>query len=72
MEQLLVALQTGDEDKVNELACELLITSSGQINRAQVSEFEAYAPCKVVCLERDSFGWLVGGIKYGNKTYSFG
>jgi len=72
MDELLKALQEGDKDKVNNLACSLLITHDGQINRPQMNEFERYAPCMIFPIEKDSFGWLIGGIKYNGKTYSFG
>jgi hypothetical protein len=72
MDELLKALQEGDEEKIDCLACSLLITSGGQINRAQVNEFEKYAPCKIFPIEQDSFGWLIGGIRYNDKTYLFG
>ena len=87
MDELLKALQEamtlpnqGDEgsptallaDQINGLACELFITDGGHINRAQVNEFEKYAPCKIFPVERDSFGWLVGGITYNGRTFTFG
>jgi len=72
MDELLAAMQAGDEDKVNDLACELFITNEGWCNRAQINEFERYAPCKIFPIERDSFGWLIGGIKYNDKTFSYG
>lgn len=63
---------TLEEDVINALACELFITSKGQNNRVEMSAFESYANCKFVCLEQDSFGPLVMGIKYGGRTYSYG
>lgn len=87
MDELLKALQEasqlpveGDEgsptalkaDQINALACELFINHAGSVNWAQVNEFEKYAPCKIIPLEKDSFGWLIGGIQYGGRTYSFG
>lgn len=62
---------TLEEDVINSLACELFIVG-GQNNRVEMSAFEAYANCKFVCLERDSFGPLIMGIKYGGRTYSYG
>lgn len=76
-EKLLKLLQQANlndapvEDEINSLACELFI-SGGQNNRVEMSAFGAYANCTFVCLERDSFGPLVMGIKYGGKTYSYG
>lgn len=74
MEELLNELrkETPDEDVINGLACSLFITTGGHVNKAQISEFEAYAPCKIYPVERDSFGWLIGGIKYNDKQYTFG
>lgn len=72
MEALLKAMQEGDEEKVNDLACTLFITRNGEANRAQMNEFERYAPCRIYPLEKDSFGWLIGGIKYNDKVFSFG
>jgi hypothetical protein len=69
---LLEALQKGDEKLVESLANELFITNSGACNYVEMNAFERYANCRIVCLERDTFGWLVGGIKYGGKTYTFG
>lgn len=63
---------TPEEEEINSLACELFITSGGDLNRAQVSEFERYAPCKIFCAESDSFGWLMGGINYHGRKYYFG
>lgn len=72
MDELLKALQDGDEDRVNELACILFIDREGHHNRVEINKFQSYAPCKIFPLERDSFGWLIGGIKYGDKIFSFG
>ncbi len=71
-EQLLDALRKGDEDRINELACQLFIDKWGHHNRVEISKFEKYAPCRIFPLEQDSFGWLIGGIKYNDKIYSFG
>jgi len=74
MEELLKAMQAEkpDEDVINGLACNLFITPYGEINRAQINEFEKFAPCKIYPVERDSFGWLIGGIKYNDKKFTFG
>lgn len=63
---------TPQEEKIAGLANELFILSNGGINRAQMNEFERFAPCKIFCAERDSFGWLVGGIIYNGRKYYFG
>lgn len=74
MDELLKEMQkeTPDEDVINGLACSLFITSGGGINLAQVNEFEKYAPCKIYPVEKDSFGWLIGGIDYNDKNFTFG
>lgn len=72
MEELLNALQAGNEDRINDLACQLFIDRHGHPNRVEISKFQAFAPCRIFPLEQDSFGWLIGGIKYGDKVYSFG
>ena len=72
MDELLAALQTGDEDQIDAIASGLLITNEGRPNYCQINEFEKYAPCKIVAGETDSFGWLTGIIKYNDKQYVFG
>jgi hypothetical protein len=72
MDELLKALQQGDEERVNALACDLFITNEGKCNWVEMNAFERYAPCKIVPLERDSFGWLIGGIKYNDRTFAYG
>lgn len=71
-DQLLEALRMGDEDRINELACKMFITNDGHHNRVEISKFEKYAPCRIFPLEKDSFGWLIGGINYNGTIYSFG
>lgn len=63
---------TPEEDLINHLACDLFVTSKGQLNHPQVNEFERYAPCKISICERDNFGPLMCCIKYGNRRYYFG
>lgn len=74
MDELLKELQKEqpDPDVINGLACDLFITREGRVNRAAVSEFSAYAPCKIYPVEQDSFGWLIGGITYSDKRFTFG
>lgn len=74
MEELLKELQKEqpDPDVINGLACDLFITHEGRVNRAAVSEFSAYAPCKIEPLERDGFGWLTARITYSDKQFMFG
>lgn len=64
MEALLNALRAGDETEVIKLAPKLLMTWRGTINKGQVSEFEAYAPCKVLIT-----GGCLHGIQYHDKTF---
>ena len=61
-----------NDDVICSLANELFISDGGGCNWPQMNEFERYAPCKIICIERDSFGWLVGGIVYNKKTFSYG
>lgn len=84
MDELLKALQEANsisENSIEEakkcividgLACDLFITELGQPNMAQINEFEKYAPCKIGPAEQDSFGWLIGYIRYNGRTYYFG
>ena len=67
MEALYEAIKEGNEEEINNLACELFI-KSGSSNFKQIKIFvERYPEVEVVCLERDGFGWLVGGIKLNGK-----
>lgn len=72
MVQLLEALQEENADRIDALACGLFITNDGGCNWENILEFEKYANCKIYALEKDSFGWLIGGIRYGGKTYAYG
>lgn len=63
---------TPEEDEISGLACSLFITNHGQLNYAQVNEFERFAPCKIVITEQDSFGPLICCIKYSGRKYYFG
>ena len=74
MDVLLLAMQRSQEFLVNILACELFITQDDLCNRAQVDEFEKYAPCRI-----DIFGYNdqkreepFGVIRYNNKIFKFG
>lgn len=49
-------------EKALEIADELLITSSGQPNYDAITELKQYG-YETYAIERDSFGWLVGGIR---------
>ena len=72
MDELLKALKEGDEEEINKLASRLFRTRSGAPNKAQINEFEHYAPCKVFSLENVEHSSFMGGILYHNKTYMFG
>ena len=72
MEKLLRALKDENEEEVNNLACEHFICNDGHCNWKNILEFEKFASVRIVALEKDSFGWLIGGIKYGKKTFSYG
>lgn len=69
---LLEALQKGDKSVIDQLASKLFFTQSGGCNWVEMDAFEKYAPCTIVCLKRDKYGWLEGGIVYNGHTYRFG
>lgn len=72
MEELLKALREGDEEQINKLACELFSMHCGGINRAQINEFEHYAPCTIFTFDNTDRGTFCGGIKYHDRTFMFG
>jgi hypothetical protein len=73
MEDLIDAVKSGNESESELLACDYFITNDGRCNWANMNKFEELLPgAKIVCLEKDSFGWLIGGIKYNGKTISYG
>lgn len=56
----------GSEDEISDICCELFIDDSGGNNWMMINSFTEYAPeYSIVCVERDSFSWLVAGIKKG-------
>jgi hypothetical protein len=60
-------------DKIDQIASGLFVTNKGQCNWGHMLGFEArYPGVKIVRLEGDSFGWLIGGIKWMGKTYAYG
>lgn len=71
-ELLLEALKAGDEDKVESLACGMFITNSGNCNWTNINAFEKFADCTIFGLEKDSFGWVIGGIRFQGKVFSYG
>lgn len=72
LKKLVDALNAKDEEAVDNIASGLLITNSGNCNWTNINALEKAISCKVVALEKDSFGWLVGGIKYNRRTYPYG
>jgi len=72
MAKLLEALKAGDEETIETLACAHFITSEGRCNWTNIVAFEGFSGCHISALEKDSFGWLIGGIKYEGKVYSYG
>lgn len=56
--------------EIEEAACELLIDNDGQCNWENISTLKS-AEFDVIPVERDSSGWLIGGIvtKKGIITY---
>lgn len=58
-------------DAVNVIACELLITDGGSVNYENTRVLEENG-FHVFPVERDSFGWLVGGIRTTKGVTTFG
>ena len=69
-----------DEDKGEELlfkasslADDAFVTSDGQVNWDNITEFcKINKSCEVYPIEQDKFGWLIGGIKTLKGTITFG
>jgi hypothetical protein len=72
MDELLAALKAGDEEKVNYIACGLFITEHGRCNWDAISKFEEFAGCRIYPVEKDCFGWLIGGILFEGKEFCWG
>lgn len=72
MDRLIKYLESGNKKGVNDLASGIFITDEGRCNWDTIKYFETYAGVKIYALERDSFGWLVGGIEYHKKVFSYG
>jgi len=72
MKALLDAVKAGNEDEICGMANEHFINANASNNWTNIKAFEEFSGAKIVCLERDSFSWLVGGIKYDGKMYSYG
>lgn len=72
MAELLKALMDEDCGRINRLAQDLFITPRGYTDRAQINEFEKYAPCKVEPVVRDALMWVMGEIVYNGKRYLYG
>ncbi len=70
--KLLEALKNKNSEEINGLGCELFITNEGGCNWTNINKFEEFSGAKIVPLEKDSFGWLIGGIKFEGETYSYG
>jgi len=69
MKELLEALQSGNTRTISMLAMDLLLTGDNKLNKAQVNEFEKYAPCKIHETHGDHY---IGYIEYNHCIYSFG
>lgn len=72
MEELLDALKEGDQERINNLAAKLFRRRAGGLNKAQINEFERYAPCRIFTLENNEQSSFMGGIQYHDHTYMFG
>ena len=70
----ILGVRSGDQpeliDEIETLACGAFITGNG-CNWANMRPVED-AGFAVVALEKDSFGWLVGGIKTKHGTIVYG
>jgi hypothetical protein len=72
MDDLLAALILADEEKINDLACRRFITSCGGCDWEAIRKFEELSNCRIFPLEKDSFGWLIGGISFQGRIFSYG
>jgi hypothetical protein len=72
MEELLLALQKGNEEQVDRLATKLFITRSGQPNVVEASVFQRYAPCVIQMTPKNRYGYVIGKIMYNDKLFTFG
>ncbi len=72
MQELLKALASEDEEKVEELAKKLFITKEGKANSKAMADFEKASAYVFVLLEKDYFGFLVEKSENNRKVYSFG
>ena len=72
MDELLEALKEGDQEQINQEAQRLFLMRNGGVNKAQINEFEHYAPCKIFVLENEEHSSCAGGICYNDRTYMFG
>jgi hypothetical protein len=72
MDQLLLALQKGDEKQIDRLATQLFITRDGRLNVIEASVFQRYAPCIITVIPRRRYGYAIGKIMYNDKLYTFG
>lgn len=71
MDELLEALKQGDQENIDKLASNLLLTHDNQVNRVEANKFERYAPCRIHDYSSTKISPL-GYITYRGNTYSFG
>lgn len=71
MEELLNALNSNNEDLVNDLACAMFITKEGKAVREKIREFEDYSGCHIFPAEKASDGFILGWIRYNQKTFYY-
>ena len=74
MEELLNALKAGDCYAVDREANKLFITANEHWNLAQINEFEKYARCHILPINRAhyKFNCTAGLIRYSDRQYIFG
>ena len=72
MEELLRFLREGNRSAIQIVSFHLFMTKDGRVNEAQISEFEAFAPCSVSAFRIKTIdGWkLCGTIRYMGTLYS--
>lgn len=59
-------------DEIGSLADSLLISEGGQLNHENIAFVRDVGYFGVFPVERDSFGWLIGGIQTSKGVITFG
>lgn len=73
MDELLAAIRLQDTDRVRILANQLFLTRTNYANKAQINEFEKFAPCKIRLVKEEDGYVVIGKIYYSNiLPFTFG